>query len=187
MPPKRPYRTYTEAEKAGFFLTLDRLGNVGAAARELGFNHSTWHAWAVSTGRTAGQKHTKDQKDEFFTVLERMGSVSVAARDLGLNRTTCVSWARTAGIRSIHPGVKKREEFLRLRQGGASRKEAATAVGASRKSGYLWDNGLIQVNGRAVNPDSQEPAYKHEVTATVAEPPVLESAPETLVADCEQQ
>ncbi|MFE4835915.1 hypothetical protein ACFRAU_14700 [Arthrobacter sp. NPDC056691] len=82
----------------------------------------------------AKQSATQEQQDEFFAVLARVGSVSMAAREVGLARSHCVSWARHAGIASIHRGVGKRAEFLRLREAGVGRMEPAATVGASRKS-----------------------------------------------------
>ncbi|BAS10070.1 transposase [Arthrobacter sp. Hiyo4] len=104
----------------------------------------------------AKQSATAEQKDEFFAVLARVGSVSLAARELGLARSQCVSWARHAGIGSIHPGVGKRAEFLRLREAGVGRMEAAATAGASRKSGYLWENERDIAQGRAVGSNARK-------------------------------
>ncbi len=168
---------YTQAEKDKFFVMLDRVGSVSLAARALGINVQTCFHWAYKVGavtrkpRTmpvAKQSATQEQKDEFFAVLARVGSVSVAARELGLERSRCVSWARHAGIGSIQPGVRKRAEFLRLREAGVGRKEAAIAAGASRKSGYLWENERVPAVSRAVGPDTSDLTYKQEVTTTFA-------------------
>lgn len=132
---------YTQAEKDKFFVLLDRLGNVSLAARTMGINVQTCFHWAYKVGAVsrkprinpvARQALTQGQKDEFFAVLARVGSVSVAARELGLARPQCVSCAGHAGIAFIHPGVGKRAEFLRLREAGVGRMEAAAAAGASR-------------------------------------------------------
>jgi len=179
---------YTQAEKDKFFVLLDRVGSVSLAAQALGINVQTCFHWAYKAGavtRKPGktpvikQSATQVHKDEFFAVLTRVGSVSVAARELGLERSRCVSWARHAGIKSIQPGVRKRAEFLRLREAGVGRKEAAAAAGASRKSGYLWDNERVQAGDRAVGPDALDLAYKQEMTTTFAESSAPDTAPAT--------
>jgi len=146
---------------------LDRLGSVSLAAKTLGINVQTCFHWAYKVGAVtrkpranpvAKQSATQEQKDEFFAVLARVGSVSVAARELGLERSQGVSWARHAGIGSIHPGVRKRAEFLRLREAGVGRNQAAAAAGASRKSGYLWENERDVAKGRAAGSNAPEVA-----------------------------
>ncbi len=187
---RQPGQKYTQAEKDKFYVLLDRVGSVSLAAKALGINVQTCFHWAYKAGAVtrksrkkpvAKQSATQEQKDEFFAVLARVGSVSVAARELGLERSRCVSWTRHAGIESIHPGVRKRAEFLRLREAGVSRKEAVAAAGASRKSGYLWENERVQADGRAVGSDTSDLAYKQEVTTTFAEPSAPDTAPATPV------
>ncbi|MGO4860413.1 hypothetical protein [Arthrobacter sp. 2MCAF14] len=77
-----PRREYMQAQKEEFFTLLDRLGNVSAAASELGLSAAACYAWVHETKalpkrarKTTGpnRKHTQAQKDEFFTVLERVG------------------------------------------------------------------------------------------------------------------
>lgn len=235
---KRAYRSYSASDRADFFVALEGLGSIPLAARELGFNLGTCHAWAGPSGRKSGQKYTQtekgkffvlldrlgsvslaaktmginvqtcfhwaykagavtrkprtnpvakqsatpEQKDKFFTVLARVGSVSVAARELGLARSQCVSWARHAGIGSIHPGVGKRAEFLRLREAGVGRMEAAATAGASRKSGYLWENERDKADCRAVGSNAPEVPYKQEVITALAEPSAPVTAPVALEA-----
>ncbi len=178
---------YPQAEKDKFFVLLDRLGSVSGAAKAMGINVQTCFHWAYKAGavtrkpRTipvAKQSATQEQKDEFFAVLARVGSVSVAARELGLARWQCVSWARHAGIASVHPGVGKRAEFLRLREAGVGRMEAAAAAGASRKSGYLWENERDTAKARAVGSNAPEVPYKQEVITALAEPSAPVTTPE---------
>ena len=166
---------------------LDRLGSVSLAAKTLGINVQTCFHWAYKVGAVtrkpranpvAKQSATQEQKDEFFAVLARVGSVSVAARELGLERSQGVSWARHAGIGSIHPGVRKRAEFLRLREAGVGRNQAAAAAGASRKSGYLWENERDVAKGRAAGSNAPEVPYKQEVITALAEPSAPATAPE---------
>jgi IS30 family transposase len=190
---REPGQKFTQAEKDEFFTILDRVGSVSAAAKALGFNVQTCFGWAYRSRavtrvpRTApervGPAAVQEQKDAFFAVLARVGSVSVAVRELGLPMSRCVNWARQAGIASIHPGVRKRAEFLRLREAGIGRKEAAAAAGASQKSGYLWENERVQTDDRAAGPDTPALPYKQEVknplTRPVApdRPPAAPSAP----------
>ncbi|KRE60507.1 hypothetical protein ASG92_21365 [Arthrobacter sp. Soil736] len=184
---RRSGQIYAQAEKEKFFVLLDRLGSVSLAAKTLGINVQTCFHWAYKAGAVtrkpranpvAKQSATQQQKDEFFAVLARAGSVSVAARELGLARSQCVSWARHAGLGSIHPGVGKRAEFLRLREAGVGRMEAAAAAGASRKSGYLWENERDVAKGRAVGSRAPGVPYKQEVITALAEPSAPVTAPD---------
>ncbi|MFQ4149734.1 hypothetical protein AAGW05_13730 [Arthrobacter sp. LAPM80] len=164
---------YSQAHKDEFFIILDRVGSVSTVAKMLGINVQTCFRWAYKADAVtrrprpnpvvAEPSATAEQKDEFFAVLARVGSISVAARELGLPRPRCVNWARKAGIESIHPGVTKRAEYFRLRESGVGRKEAAAAAGASRKSGYLWENERDRAKDRSVSDVSLDLPYKQEV------------------------
>ena len=185
---REPGQKFTQAEKDEFFIVLDRLGSVSAAAKALGFNIQTCFGWAYKSGavtrvpRTApervGPAAVQEQKDEFLAVLARVGSVSVAARELGLPKSRCVNWARQAGIASIHPGVSKRAEFLRFRETGIGRKEAAAAAGASQRSGYLWENERAHADDRAAGPDTRALPYKQGVKT-----PLTRAAPVRAAAE----
>jgi transposase-like protein len=74
--------------------------------------------------------------EEFLSVLREVGSVSAAAKQLGLNRSTCSNWANDAGIAStcLRRPSAKQIHYLRLRQEGANRRDAALAVGASNSA-----------------------------------------------------
>ena len=196
---------YSQAQKDEFFVILDRVGSVSAVAKMLGINVQTCFRWAYKAGavtRTprvnpvvAEPSATAEQKEEFFDVLARVGSVSVAARELGLPKSRCVNWARKAGIESIHPGVAKRAEYFRLREAGIGRMEAAAAAGASRKSGYLWENERDRAKDRAVSAEPLDLPYKREVDtifseSTASNPvlaspmvPVVPAVPEAAVAE----
>ncbi|WP_443701388.1 IS30 family transposase, partial [Pseudarthrobacter albicanus] len=56
--------------------------------------------------------------------------------------------------------------------------EAAAAAGASRKSGYLWENERDMAKGRAVGSSAPEVPYKQEVITALAEPSAPATAPE---------
>ncbi|MDQ0276692.1 IS30 family transposase/molybdenum-dependent DNA-binding transcriptional regulator ModE [Arthrobacter silviterrae] len=178
---------YTQSQKDEFFIVLDRVGSVSAAAKVLGINVQTCFHWAYKAGAVtrrpranpvvAQPSATQEHKDVFFTVLARVGSISVAARELGLPKSRCTNWARNAGIKSIHPGVAKRAEYFRLREAGVGRKEAAAAAGASRKSGYLWENERDRAKDRAVSSESLDLPYKQEVKTTFPEPASTDTAP----------
>ena len=122
-------------------------------------------------GSFRGRKKTKysqEQKDEFLAVLVRVGSVSVAARELGLKRSTVRYWAARAGIASVRPGTGRREEFLRLRACGSTRREAARAVGVSPTTAGDWDAGIRRSNGRRFYPDGSSADYKQGVSTHVS-------------------
>ena len=65
----------------------------------------------------------------FRSVLE-IGGVRAAAEQLGLNRSTYLNWAVGAGIASTLPARPPATQmhYLRLRQEGVGRRDAALAV-----------------------------------------------------------
>ncbi|WP_443701386.1 IS30 family transposase [Pseudarthrobacter albicanus] len=56
--------------------------------------------------------------------------------------------------------------------------EAAATAGASRKSGYLWEDERDMAKGRAVGSNAPDVPYKQEVITALAEPPAPVTAPE---------
>lgn len=104
----------------------------------------------------------------------------MAAEQLGLNRSTCSNWANDAATISIRPrrASKKHADYPRLRSNGASRRDAALAVGASKQSSYQWDRQQAAQDKEAVCGDNADLPYKQEVTTTFAEPLAPAAAPE---------
>ena len=185
----RPRRHNAE-DRERFLEAFDRLGKVSAAISELGFNRNQCYRWArEANSRTSpakaaahGKKKTKysqAQKDNFFTVLDRLGSVSAAAREVGIPGPTCFQWAYKAGVRSHRPQTGRREEFLRLRATGLSRREAAAAVGAHKRTAGEWDNDIRRLGGKRVYPDGRVVDYKRGVTTHIVVPdtPAMASSP----------
>lgn len=145
---------YSQADKDHFYAVLDRTGTITAAADELGLNISTAQNWAGRVNPAArkpwdtrtvksdpAQRYSPAVIEEFLGLLRDIGSVSAAAEQLGLNRSTCSNWAVDAGLASTclrHPSAKQLH-YLRLRQEGAGRRDAALSVGASKPSSYSWD------------------------------------------------
>lgn len=138
----RRKRLYTQAEREQFHAVLDRTGSIVATARELGLNIGTANTWAgrinpaarkprnirsVKTGPP--QRYSPAVVEEFLGVLREVGSVSAAAKQLGLNRSTCSNWAIDAGVAStcLRRPSAKQLQYLRLRQEGAGRRDAALA------------------------------------------------------------
>ena len=193
----RPQRQYTQADKDQFYAVLDRTGNVTVAAQELRLNISTARNWAGKVNPAVGkppaartvkpapaQRHPSAVIEEFLTVLRDVGSVSVAARQLGLNHSTCSNWARAAGLVSVSPRrpSKKQLHYLRLRQEGAGRRDAALAVGASKPSSYAWDRQQAARDTADAEGHTADLPYKQEVSTTFAEPPAPPVTPEPLAA-----
>jgi IS30 family transposase len=191
----RRKRQYTQADKEQFHSALDRTGSIVAAARELGLNIGTAHNWAgrinpaarkprntrsVKTG--APQRYSPALIEEFLSVLREIGSVSAAAKQLGLNRSTCSNWAIDAGMAStsLRRPSAKQIHYLRLRQEGAGRRNAALAVGASKQSSYQWDRQQAAKDTAAAAAEGHagDLPYKQEVTTTFAEPSAPAAAPE---------
>ncbi len=189
----RRKRQYTQTEKDQFHAVLDRTGNIAAAARELGLNISTANTWAgrinpaarnprkTRSGKTGPpQRYSSAVVEEFLGLLQDVGSVSVAARQLGLNRSTCSNWAIDAGIAStcLRRPSAKQIHYLRLRQEGAGRRDAALAVGASKQSSYEWDRQQAEKDTIAAQDHALDLPYKQEVTTTFLEPSAPAAAPE---------
>ncbi|WP_427016413.1 transposase [Pseudarthrobacter sp. P1] len=189
----RRQRQYTPAEKEQFHAVLDRTGSIVATARELGLNISTAHTWAgrvnpagrkpraTRTVKTdPAQRHPPAVVEEFLSVLREIGSVSAAAKQLGLNRSTCSNWAIDAGMASkcLRRPSEKQLHYLRLRQEGAGRRDAALAVGASKQSSYNWDRQQAAKDTAAAEGHTVDLPYKQEVTVSFAEPSAPAAAPE---------
>ncbi len=189
----RPQRLYTQADKDHFYAVLDRTGNIAATALELGLNISTAHNWAgkvnpatrkprntrsVKTGRP--QRYSPAVIEEFLSLLRSVGSVSAAAKQLGLNRSTCSNWAKDAGMASacLRRPSAKQLHYLRLREEGAGRRDAARTVGASKQSSYQWDRQQATNDTAATEGHAVDLPYKQEVRTTFAEPSTPAAAPE---------
>ncbi|MET3721609.1 IS30 family transposase/molybdenum-dependent DNA-binding transcriptional regulator ModE [Arthrobacter sp. UYEF21] len=196
----RPQRLYTQADKDQFHAALDRTGTITSAAQELGLNISTARNWAARvnpavrkpratrTGKLdPTRRHPSAVLEEFVRVLQDVGSVSVAARQLGLNHSTCSNWARAAGLVSVSPRrpSAKQLQYLRLRQEGAGRRDAALAVGASKPSSYAWDRQQAAKDTAAAEGHAADLPYKQEVTTTFAEPSAPAAAPGLTAAAAE--
>ncbi|WP_197515664.1 helix-turn-helix domain-containing protein [Arthrobacter sp. U41] len=188
----RRHRQYVQADKDQFHAVLDRTGNIVAAARKLGLNTSTANSWAGRVNRAAGkprttrtvkrgpqQRHSSAVIEEFLDVLRNVGNVSAAARELGLNISTCSNWANDAGMASPSPRrpSAKQLHYLRLRQEGAGRRDAALAAGASEHSSYQWDRQRAAKDKETAGDDTADLPYNQEVRTTFAEPPAPAAAP----------
>ena len=140
-----------------FFRVFDRLGSVTDTAAELRLNRNTCYQWVRRAGLTSAvrAKYTPEQKGDFFSVLEREGSVTVAATELSLNVGTAFRWAREAGIASRPVSHRRREEYVRLRATGLSRREAVEALDVPRGMAREWDLGVRKSGGRRIYPTAR--------------------------------
>lgn len=161
----RKYARSTVQQREEFFRVFDRLGSVTDAAAELGLNRNTCYQWVRKAGLTSAvrAKYTPEQKREFFSVLEREGSATVAATELGLNVDTASRWAREAGIASRPVSHRRREEYMRLRATGLSRREAAKALDVPRSQAREWDLGVRKSGGRRIYPTGRGMNYNQNV------------------------
>jgi len=118
-----------------------------------------------------------EAKARFVASFDRTGSVTASAAELGINRNTAFGWARAAGLRSNrhragHPG---RAEYDRLRAAGASRREAAAAVGVHVRTARDWDRGVRKLNNRRLYPDGRMVDYARGTITQQPVPPALEA------------
>jgi transposase-like protein len=125
----------------------------------------------VAARRQRPRTYTAEEKAEFFRLLHIRGNVSAVARELGYVRVTCYKWAHQAGIFTGKDVSDERQEFLRLRSEGVSRREAAEQVGVDKRTAQDWDKGIRQFYGGRVYPDGR--VVKHrpaEILANVKNP-----------------
>lgn len=117
------------------------------------------------------------RRDEFLALLMALGSVTLAARELGVNRNTGFTWARKAGFRSEgsfparrHP---RRDEYVRLRADGVSRREATARVGVHERTARDWDHGVRKSRNSRFYPDGRRVDYTtgHTTMESMTSPP----------------
>lgn len=123
------------------------------------------------------RKYTREQKDGFLAVLALVGSVTVAAAELGLNRNTCYQWVRHAGLARKRSDGPSREEFLRLRRAGLSRREAGRSLGIHERTAEEWDLGVRKTSNGRIYPDGRVVDYNGGVTTHASPDPGARPAP----------
>src|SRR6185503_3749428 len=155
---------YSASQREVFFRLLDRGGTIRAAAVGAGVSPDTGYRWrrqaGVAARRQRPRTYTAEEKAEFFRLLHIRGNVSAVARELGYVRVTCYKWAHQAGIFTGKDVSDKREEFLRLRSEGVSRRQAAEQVGVDKRTAQDWDKGIRQFYGGRVYPDGRVVKYR---------------------------
>jgi transposase-like protein len=166
---------YSASERELFFRLLDRGGTIRAAAVGAGVSPDTAYRWrhqaGVAARRQRPRTYTAEEKAEFFRLLHIRGNVSAVARELGYVRVTCYKWAHHAGIFTGKDVSDERQEFLRLRSEGVSRREAAEQVGVDKRTAQDWDKGIRQFYGGRVYPDGRVVKYRPaEILANVKNP-----------------
>jgi transposase, IS30 family len=182
-----------EDQKREFFLLIDRGSTVRAAAMEVGVSPDVGYRWMRLAGLSARRRtprlYTAEEKAEFFRLLAEQGNVSAVARQLGFVRVTCYKWAHRAGIFTGPNVDEKRDEFLRLRACGMSRRDAANHVGADKRTAQDWDKGIRQFSGGRVHADGTVVTYStSEKVAAVKRPrSTYLTAPDVEVERLERQ
>jgi IS30 family transposase len=166
---------YSASQRELFFRLLDRGGTIRAAAAGAGVSADTGYRWrrqaGVAARRQRPRTYTAQEKAQFFRLLHIRGNVSAVARELGYVRVTCYKWAHQAGIFTGKDASDQRQEFLRLRSEGASRREAAKQVGVDKRTAQDWDKGIRQFYGGRVYPDGRVVKYRPaEILANVKKP-----------------
>lgn len=166
---------YSAGQRDVFFRLLDRGGTIRAAAAGAGVSADTGYRWrrqaGVASRRPRPRSYTPGEKAEFFRLLSIRGNVSAVARELGYVRVTCYKWAHQAGIFTGKDVIEQRDEFLRLRSEGVSRRDAAAQVGVDKRSAQDWDKGIRQFYGGRVYPDGRVVKYRPaQILANVKSP-----------------
>ena len=160
-----PGPKYTSDQKRQFFDLVDRGGTVRAAALTVGVRPDAAYMWVRNAGLTMRRRtpriYTEAERGDFLRLLGELHNVRAAAAVLGFPAVTCYPWAHQAGIftsrsRQVSP---RKLEFLRLRQQGATRADAARAVGAGKRSAADWDKGITIIHRGRVYPDGRTVRY----------------------------
>jgi len=170
-----PARKYTQQQRFEFMSLIDRGGSVRAAAQRVAVDPSTAYRWmkaaGLSTPRSTQRQYSPEQKAAFLKRLVEVGNVSAVAREFGFNRVTCYVWAHRAGIFTGAYADAKRQEFLRLRSEGVSRREAAKRLGVESHQALDWDKGIRVFSKGRIYPDGRVVLYKPaEILAGVKKP-----------------
>jgi hypothetical protein len=82
------------------------------------------------------------EKSQLFEAFERLGKVSLAAREVGLDPASCYQRLVGAGIDAKQRGRARRTEYIRLRESGVARADAARQVGLNLRTAVVWDQGI---------------------------------------------
>ena len=170
-----PARKYTELQRLAFMALIDRGGSVRAAAIAVGVHPDAGYKWmkqaGLSTPRSTQRRYSAEEKALFFRRLAEGSNISAVARELGFNRVTCYVWAHKAGIFPAEYADAKRQDFLRLRSGGLSRREAAARLGIEGHQASDWDRGIRLFSKGRVYPDGKVVLYRPaEILANVKNP-----------------
>jgi IS30 family transposase len=170
-----PAIKYTEKQRLEFMALIDRGGSVRAASISVGVPPDAGYRWmkraGLSTPRSTQRKYSAEDKADFFRRLAVVGNVSAVARELGFNRVTCYVWAQKAGIFTAAYSDAKRQEFLRLRGKGVSRREAAGQLGIEAHQALDWDKGIRVFSKGRIYPDGRVVLYRPaEILANVRNP-----------------
>ena len=170
-----PARKYTEAQRLEFMALIDRGGSIRAAAARVGVHPDRGYQWmrqaGLSTSRSTQRRYTPEQKAEFLRRLAVVKNVSKVAREMGINRVTCFAWAHKAGIFTSAYSDAKRQEFLRLRREGVSRRLAVLQLGIESHQALDWDKGIRVFSKGRIYPDGRVVLYSPaEVLGHVKKP-----------------
>ncbi|NYI40411.1 IS30 family transposase [Demequina lutea] len=167
-----PARKYTEQQRLAFMALIDRGGSVRAAAIAVGVHPDAGYKWmkqaGLSTPRSTQRRYSAEEKALFFRRLAEGGNISSVARELGFNRVTCYVWAHKAGIFAAEYADANRQEFLRLRREGLSRRVATARLGIESHQASDWDKGIRVFSKGRVYPDGRVVLYRPaEILANV--------------------
>lgn len=170
-----PARKYTEEQRLEFMALIDRGGSVRAAAVKVGVPPDRGYVWmkgaGLSTPRSTQRRYSASEKADFFRRLADGVTVSAVARELGFNRVTCYVWAHKAGIFSAEDADARRQDFLRLRREGVSRRGAAQRLGIEAHQALDWDKGIRVFSKGRIYPDGRVVLYRpNEILAHVKNP-----------------
>ena len=168
-------RKYSDEQKQAVLAAVDRGSTVRAAAAAAGVSPTAGYRWVkqagLSTSRSTPRKYAAEEKETFLRRVAEVRNISQVARELGINRVTAYSWAHRAGIFTSDDANERKKEFLRLRQQGVERVEAARRLGIEAHQASDWDRGIRSFAKGRIYPDGRVVVYNQdEILANVRRP-----------------
>jgi transposase, IS30 family len=90
-------------------------------------------AWVLTDSPRSKRRYSLDEKAVFFAAFyaafKRLGAVSAAVREVGFPIIICYQWCVKAGLITAGFQSRRREEYLRLRTEGFTRRKATLKTG----------------------------------------------------------
>lgn len=146
------HRQLTNQQLLALEIALTTGRSVRSIATELGLRYDTCLAVAKGHGwltPRAYSRITEEQSRQIADLVTAGSSVRAAAHTVGISEAVAYRVAMSAGVHLRQPGngitaTARRVEYLRLRLSQMSQKDAATAIGITRRTALDFDKGVTK-------------------------------------------